>query len=104
MRFSIRKLWSDDCGALLSFEWILIASILVLGMVVGLKTVQSAVLNEFEELSSAIGGISQSYKYGGAKGCCASVNGGFYHDRTADAYRIDTCTASFERRVKVCEE
>jgi Flp pilus assembly pilin Flp len=104
MRRLISKLWTDDCGAILSFEWILMATILVLGMIVGLKTVQGAVLNEFEEIGSAVGGISQSYKYGGSKGCCSKSNGGSYHDRSANEYRIDTCTSSFDRGCSVCEE
>lgn len=90
MRSVLLRLWRDDSGALLSFEWILLATILVLAMVVGLKSVQQAVLNELEDLAGAIGAINQTYTYGGASGCCASVGGAFFAD-FARGYPVDTC-------------
>ncbi|GBD35358.1 hypothetical protein HRbin36_00470 [bacterium HR36] len=103
MRRLMMQLWQDDCGALLSFEWILLATILVLAMVVGLKSVQQAVLNEFEDVANAIGALSQTYDFGGAKGCCASINGSRFkdHGRTFD---VDTCTDACHRFSAPCEE
>jgi len=98
-----RQLWQDDSGALLSFEWILLATILVLAMVVGLKSVQQAVLNEFEDVANAIGALNQSFRFGGACGCCAHVGGSRFqdHGRTFD---IDTCTDAGHRFSVPCEE
>ena len=90
MRTVLLRLWRDDSGALLSFEWILLATILVLAMVVGLKSVQQAVLNELEDLANAIGSINQTYTYSGVFGCCGSVGGATFTD-TRRAYPIDTC-------------
>jgi Flp pilus assembly pilin Flp len=90
MRSVLLRLWRDDSGALLSFEWILLATILVLAMVVGLKSVQQAVLNELEDLANAIGSINQTYTYSGVSGCCGSVGGAIFTD-TRRAYPIDTC-------------
>jgi Flp pilus assembly pilin Flp len=91
MRSVLLRLWRDDSGALLSFEWILLATILVLAMVVGLKSVQQAVLNEFEDLAGAIGSINQTYNYSGVDGCCASDVGGVTFTDTRRSYPIDTC-------------
>lgn len=95
MRTLAQQLWQDDSGALLSFEWILLATILVLAMVVGVKTVQQAVLSEFEDLADAICALSQSYSFGGAsiRSRCASVDGSHFsrRDRPCD-FDIDTCT------------
>jgi Flp pilus assembly pilin Flp len=90
MRSVLLRLWRDDSGALLSFEWILLATILVLAMVVGLKSVQQAVLNELEDLANAIGQLNQTYTYGGVSGCCASIGGARFDD-TARSYNVDTC-------------
>jgi Flp pilus assembly pilin Flp len=103
MRKLALQLWRDDCGALLSFEWILLATILVLAMVVGLKSVQQAVLNEFEDVANAIGALSQSYHFGGAKGCCASMNGSRFRDH-GRTFHIDTCTDAYHRSSVPCEE
>jgi Flp pilus assembly pilin Flp len=98
-----QRLWNDDSGALLSFEWILLATILVLAMVVGLKAVQQAVLNEFEDVANAIGALNQTYHVGSARGCCASVGGSRFKDH-GRTFAIDTCTGDFHRFSAPCEE
>jgi Flp pilus assembly pilin Flp len=96
------KLWKDDCGALLTFEWILLATILVLALVTGLKTVQQSVLNELEDVSNAVGSVSQTYVIGGTRGCCGTTNGSEFRDR-ANRYDVNTCFRSFDRGANVCE-
>ncbi|MCS7168490.1 MAG: hypothetical protein RMI91_07415 [Gemmatales bacterium] len=91
MRHFLLRWWHDDSGALLSFEWIILATILVLALVVGLKSVQQAVLNEFEDLANAIGNMNTKYLYKGVVGCCASVGGSEFSDGAARTYDIDTC-------------
>jgi len=106
MRSVLLKLWRDDSGALLSFEWILLATILVLALVVGLKSVQQAVLNELEDLAGAIGDINQTYTYGGASGCCASVGGSRFTDVNR-TYAVNTCfnvAAAFHGTTAACQE
>ncbi|MCS7166452.1 MAG: hypothetical protein RMI91_00735 [Gemmatales bacterium] len=103
MRHILAQLYSDDCGALLSFEWILLATILVLAMIVGLKSVQQAVLNEFEDVANAIGSINQTYHVGGAKGCCAEVDGSAFRDKES-VYKVDTCTPVQHRPSRSCED
>ncbi|MCS7015851.1 MAG: hypothetical protein RMJ19_10485 [Gemmatales bacterium] len=103
MRTLLARLYHDDCGALLSFEWILLATILVLAMIVGLKSVQQAVLNEFEDVANAIGALNQTYQYGGAKGCCASTGGSRFKDG-GRTYHIDTCADVGHRPGNPCED
>jgi len=103
MRSVLLRLWRDDSGALLSFEWILLATILVLAMVVGLKSVQQAVLNEFEDLAGAIGEINQTYNYGGASGCCASVGGSLFTD-VGRTYNVDSCVPGGHATTVGCQE
>lgn len=91
----LKKLWNDDLGALIATEWVFMTTILVIGLVVGLKAVQSAVLNELEEMAGAIGAVSQSYSYGGTSGSCAFTGGSRFNDRI-DTYPVDGCTPSRE--------
>lgn len=62
-------LWNDESGAILSAELVLLTTILVLGMIVGLSEVQSAVVFELNDLSNGIGAINQSY---GFRGFCGA--------------------------------
>jgi len=70
-----RKLWSDDQGALLAMEFLFMAVILVIGLVVGLVAVRNAITTELYELANSILALNTSYSFGGLTGCCASVDG-----------------------------
>jgi len=69
------KLWNDDCGALIAAEFLFVATILVIGIVVGLVSVRNAVVHELVELGNAFLALSQGYSIGGLSGCCATVDG-----------------------------
>ena len=88
----LTNLWNDDRGALLTAEWIFLATIIVIGLTVGLKTIQSALVNELEETASAFGALSQSYSFGGTSGCCARTGGSFFFDSGPNTYPITTCS------------
>ncbi len=57
--------WKDEEGVILSAEIVLLGTILVLGMIVGLVEVQSAVVAEMGDLGDAIGNMDQSYQVPG---------------------------------------
>jgi hypothetical protein len=69
------KLWNDDAGALIASEFLFVATILVIGIVVGLSSVRVAVTAELGELGNAILALSQGYSISGLQGCCASTDG-----------------------------
>jgi Flp pilus assembly pilin Flp len=75
MRHVMRKFWEDDRGVLEAIEFLLTATILVLGLVVGFTALRNAIVTEFEELANAILALSQGFSVGGLSGCCASVEG-----------------------------
>ena len=70
----LRKLWNDEAGAVLSAELVMVATILVIGMTVGLSAVRNSVVTELADLGQAISEIDQSYSY-------SNVNG--HHSRSA---------------------
>lgn len=69
------KLWKDDAGALIATEFLFVATILIIGLIVGLATVRDAVTAELSELSNAILALSQGYTISGLSGCCSEVQG-----------------------------
>jgi hypothetical protein len=69
------KLWKDDAGAIISAEFLFVATILVIGLIVGLATVRDALNTELAELANAFLALSQGYIISGQSGCCAATDG-----------------------------
>ena len=61
----LTKLFNDETGFIVSAELVLIATILVIGLVVGLSEVQHAVVSELNDVADAIGELNQSYSFSG---------------------------------------
>ena len=91
----LKTLWNDECGVILSAELVLIATILVLGMIVGLVELQSSIVSELSDLAGAFGNLDQSYQVSGFasyKDDCdtkARTYGASYSDQ-ADACDCDS--------------
>jgi hypothetical protein len=85
------KLWHDDSGALIAAEYLFIATILVIGIVVGFASVRDAINSELAELSNAFLALSQGFVISGQSGCCAAVDGSQAIDTPALVPDI-TCT------------
>ena len=56
---------NDEAGFIVSAELVLVATLLVIGMIVGLSEVQHAVVQELNDVADAIGQLNQSYYYSG---------------------------------------
>lgn len=80
MRNFMLQLWNDDRGALIATEWVFVSTIMVIGVVAGLKSVQQAVVSELADLANAVGSLSQQYNFSGTSGCAASTSGSRYQD------------------------
>ena len=64
----LMKFWNDESGVIISAELALVLTIAVLAMVVGLSELAVAVNTELNDLSNAIGALSQTYGYTGYNG------------------------------------
>jgi Flp pilus assembly pilin Flp len=71
----VQRLWNDDDGALIAIEFLFVATILIIGIIVGLAAIRDAVNTELTELGNAILALSQGYIIQGQVGCCASTDG-----------------------------
>ena len=76
-----KRLWNDEAGFIVSTELILIATIVVIGLVVGLAAVRDAVTAELSDVAGAINDMDQSYTVWGITGHSAAVSGSDYADR-----------------------
>lgn len=86
----LRTLWTEESGAVLSAELVLILTIAVLAMIVGLSELAVAVNEELNDVSNAIGNLDQSYSFVGFIGqdvptqgrkVKSTYAGSLYHDK-----------------------
>jgi Flp pilus assembly pilin Flp len=75
MRQLLKKLWNDDQGALIATEWLFIATIMVIGLVIGFVYVRNAVTSKLSEFAQAIMFINVSYRYPGLAGKFPTAGG-----------------------------
>jgi len=71
----VARLWNDDGGALIATEFLFVATLLIIGIIVGLNGLRDAVVVELTELGNAILALSQGYAFSGLTGCCAFTDG-----------------------------
>lgn len=69
----LQRLMQDETGFIISAELVMVATILVIGVIVGLSEVQHAVVGELNDVADAIGSANQSYGYSGF----SKVDGGW---------------------------
>jgi hypothetical protein len=87
----IQKLWQDESGVVLSAEAVLLGTVGVLGAVVGLNTVSTAVDQEMKEYAGAIRSLDQSYGYVGHQSCRAFTAGSYYRQQDVSQSLSDLC-------------
>ncbi len=75
MKKVLAQLWNDDAGALIASEFLFVATILVIGTIVGLAEVRNAVNVELSEFANALLALSQGYTINGQIGCGAQTDG-----------------------------
>ena len=90
----IKRLWNDEAGFVVSAELILVATIAVLGLIVGLASVRDAVTSELSDVAGALQDVNQSYSYFTIVGHSAAVAGSDYTDLTDFCDGIEDTTDS----------
>ncbi len=82
----------DEAGFIVSAELVLIATIAVMGLLVGLTEVAFNINQELEDVGSAFGSINQTYRYQGTTGKKGFYFGSAYGDSYDDG--DDDCDIS----------
>lgn len=80
------SLLQDECGFIVSAELVLVATITVIGLVVGLAEVQSALNAELNDVGDAIGSVNQSFF---TTGFSARKSDGSVKSRVAGSIFVD---------------
>ena len=86
MWLCLRSLMRDEVGFIVSAELVLIATLLVVGLVVGLSEVQHAVVSELNDVADAVGSLNQGFRFSGLSavksnnGCGSIIYGSSFTD------------------------
>ncbi|QDT33566.1 hypothetical protein Mal48_28190 [Thalassoglobus polymorphus] len=83
-----KNLIRDESGFVVSTELVIIATILVIGMLVGLTTIRDQVVTELADVADAISALDQSYAFSDITGHASSTAGTMFDDEA------DFCDAS----------
>ena len=75
MKNTTLRLLNDDAGFIVSIELIMIATIAVIGLVVGMTSVRDGVTSELSDVAGAVQDLNQSYDFNGVTGHSASTAG-----------------------------
>jgi Flp pilus assembly pilin Flp len=60
MKMVLARMWKEEDGVL-SFEWILLLTLLVIGIVGGVAAARDAIIDEFGDVAQAMLALDQSY-------------------------------------------
>ena len=91
----LKKFIADEAGFIVSSELVLIATMLVLGLLVGLNSLRNSITGELTDIADAIGNISQDYSYAGLTGHSASTAGTLFDDVNDFCEEIPAASGSF---------
>ena len=65
----LRTLWDDDGGAVITPEWIMVSTILVIGVLTGFIAVRQTVMARAIDLANHAQVSNQSYSFSGQASC-----------------------------------
>jgi len=85
----MKKLWNDEAGFVVSAELILIATVAVLGLLVGLAAVRDGIVSELSDVAGAFQDVNQSYSIDGVIGHNANTAGFDFLDTTDECDSAD---------------
>lgn len=91
----LRSIWNDESGALLSMEFVFIATIAVIGMITAWSKLSQSISHELIDLSNAVGNLKQDYAFTGTRHASGSkelafVLGSGFDDKD-DSCDCQTC-------------
>lgn len=76
MKSTVFAFWLDESGFIVSAELVLIATILVLGLIVGMSSIQNAIVFEMNNIGWAFSSLNQSFFIPGFFGCKGAFSSG----------------------------
>jgi len=74
MKKMLLGLWTEEAGAVVTADLVLVLTVAVLGTIAGVGALSAAINTELEDLAEAIGALNQGYEVGAIETCHASFS------------------------------
>jgi hypothetical protein len=71
----LTRLWADDCGAIISTEYLMLGTVVSLGGAAGLAEMRDSMNAEYKEFGNTIRDVRTHYSVPGASGCAGTRGG-----------------------------
>ncbi len=93
MKNILNRMWQEDSGVL-TFEWILLITLLVIGIVAGITAARDAIIDELGDIATAATSLDFSYSL--APDPCYGFGGAHYADPHSTVTRCARGTFSVQ--------
>lgn len=98
----MRRLWRDEAGFVVSTELVLVATIVVIGLIVGLTSIRDQVVQELGDIAAMISQLNQSYSFSAITGHHSTTGGSFGNDQADSCDTFDPICQQVEICIDVC--
>jgi len=106
---TVKTLWCDDAGIIISAELVLVLTIPVLGCLVGLREVSTGLIHELADISNSFGALDQSWEYVGyvsqdlnTSKVKSRTTGGRFRDQQDECDSCSGATSLVNSQIAVC--
>lgn len=79
VRSVLRRFRKKDCGVL-TFEWVLLITVMIIGIIGGYSAMRDAVIDEMGDLADAVIAVDQSFTTTAPTSCPAAGSWGSFKD------------------------
>lgn len=76
----MNRFWNDQAGFVISTELMIVATLLVLGMIAGLVSIRSQIVQELGDVAAAISEFDQTFSFAAITGHTSSMAGADFDD------------------------
>lgn len=102
MKKLVCRLWQEESAAIVSAEIVLVMTILVIGVIVGLKSVRDSVVTELADVGQAIANVNQSYSFSAVSGHHTYSGGGSFNDNADFCDNANAWDGGNSKCVAIC--
>ncbi len=71
----LRRLWNDECGAVVATEYLMLGSIVAAGSASGMAAMRDSMVDEYKDFGNSVRELRQTYKQPGSQGAISATGG-----------------------------
>ena len=101
---TLKRVWNEEEGFLLTAEAILFATLLIIGLIAGLSSLRESIVTELGDLAQAISNLNQSFSFGGVVGHCGFTAGSSFIDMVDFCDTANNAHVQQSKCIQICTQ